>query len=284
MSKFTKFTIVYVFGPEQCEDKYYSDQTISLETNEWIKIGETQWDGELETLLSDPDIVRQKAMNRIKGEVRTGIPFPSRIFDLFVFPYRIKTDLKIRNRLCQDLYEIDNSKQMNRDRREDKFSIPAGEEFVYNVQRSKIKYAVQSIDHDLISDEEMDEEQLHQIIKLCRFFNNINLDNNAEETENERETGTRKKNLDLDLVFADVENPEVVLKNGKGDDVVDNEGVPVTAVYVGDNKFDCRGEIARTSPLAKKYLNEFAGMDLKTVNGNEYWYYNGQKLTSLRKN
>lgn len=282
MSKITKFTIVYVFGPEQCEDKYYSDKIISLDANEWIKIGETQWEGELETLLSNPDIVRQKAMSRIKGESRTGIPFPSRIFDLFIFPYRIKTDLKIRNRLCQDLYEIDNSKQMNRERREDKFSIPAGEEFVYNVQRKKIKYAIQSIDHDLIADEE-DEERVQQIIKLCRF-NNINLDSDAEESEKEMETGTRKKNLDLDLVFADVENAEVVLKNGKGEEVVDKNGVPVTAIYVGDNKFDCRGEIARTSPLAKKYLNEFAGMDLKTVNGNEYWYYNGQKLTSLRKN
>ena len=49
-------------------------------------------------------------------------------------------------------------------------------------------------------------------------------------------------------------------------------------------KFECRGEISRTSPLAKKYLNQYAGMNLTTVNGNEYWYYNGQKLSSLRKN
>lgn len=283
MSKFTKFTIVYVFGPEQCEDKYFSDQMISLKDNEWVKIGETKYEGVLDSLLADPDVVIKAAMKRIKGESRTGIPFPSRIFDLFIFPYKIKTDNKIRTRLCQDLYEIDNSKQMNRERREDKSSIPAGEEFVYNVQRSKIKYAVQSIDHDLISDEEMDEEQLWQIIQICRF-NNINLDNDAEESEKERETGTRRKNLDLDLIFAEVENAEVVLKNSKGEEVVDDLGVPVTAIYVGDNKFECRGEIARTSPLAKKYLNEYAGMNLTTVNGNEYWYYNGRKLTSLRKN
>ena len=283
MSRFTKFTIVYVFGPEQCEDKYFSDQMISLKDNEWVKIGETKYEGELDSLRADPDVVIKAAMKRIKDESRTGIPFPSRIFDLFIFPYKVKTDNKIRTRLCQDLYEIDNSKQMNRERREDKSSIPAGEEFVYNVQRSKIKYAVQSIDHDLISDEEMDEEQLHQIIKICRF-NNINLDNDAEESEKERETGTRRKNLDLDLVFAEIEDAEVVLKNSKGEDVVDNEGMPVTAKYIGDNKFECRGDIGRSSSLAKKYLNDYAGMKLTTVNGNEYWYYKGKKLTSLRKN
>lgn len=53
---------------------------------------------------------------------------------------------------------------------------------------------------------------------------------------------------------------------------------------MGGGKFECRGEIARTSPLAKKYLNMYAGMNLTTVNGNEYWYYKGRKLTTLRKN
>ena len=60
--------------------------------------------------------------------------------------------------------------------------------------------------------------------------------------------------------------------------------IDLIAKYIGDNKFECRGEISRTSPLAKKYLNLYAGMNLTTVNGNEYWYYKGQKLTSLRKN
>ena len=201
---------MYVFGPEQCEDKYFNDQMLSLQANEWVKIGETKYDGELDTLLNEPDRIKDKAMSRIKEESRTGIPFPSRIFDLFVFPYAIKTDKKIRTRLCQDLFEIDNSQQMNRERREDKYSIPAGVEFVYNVQRSKIKYAVQSIDHDLIV-EEQDEECLHQLIKICQF-NDINLDNDAEEAETERETGTRRKNLNLDMIFGETENAEIILK------------------------------------------------------------------------
>ncbi len=282
MSRFTKFTIVYVFGPEQCVDKYFGDKKISLEENEWVKIGETSYEGELDSLLLDTEKIQEKAMERIKRESRTGIPFPSRIYDLFLFPYRNKTDNLIRTRLCQDLYEIDNSKQMNKERRDDKFHIPAGEEFVYNVQRSKIKYAVQSIDHELIANQE-DEEAILQICRMSKF-NDKDLNADAGETEKEIESGVRQKRLDLDMIFGDVENAIVTLKKSNGENVVDNNGELITAIYKGDGKFECRGEIARTSPLAKKYLNEFAGMDLNTVNGNEYWYYNDQKLTSLRKN
>lgn len=278
-----KFTIVYVFGPIQCEDKYFNDDLISLKENEWIKIGETSTNVELDDLISDYDRVKDEAMPRVKNEPRTGIPFPSKIYDVFIFPYKIKTDNKIRTRLCNDLYEIDNSRQRNKELRKEKHIIPSGEEFVYNVQRSKIKYAVQSIDHDLIANE-VDEEKLKQLIKMCRF-NDINLNSDAEETEKEKEKGTRKPNLDLDLIFENDPNAEIILKNSKGEDVVDPQTCePITATYIGDNKFECRGEIARTSPLAKKYLNQYGGMNLTTVNGNEYWYYKGKKLTSLRKN
>ena len=117
---------------------------------------------------------------------------------------------------------------------------------------------------------------------MCQF-NDINLNSDAEETEKEK--GTRRANLDLDKIFENDENAIVVLCNSKGEDVVDSAtGEIITAKYIGDNKFECRGEISRTSPLAKKYLNLYAGMNLTTVNGNEYWYYKGQKLTSLRKN
>jgi len=281
MSK-KQFTIVYVFGPLQCEDKYFNDEIISLDKNEWVKIGETSTNANLDDLISDYDRVKDEAMPRVKSEPRTGIPFPSKIFDVFIFPYRIKTDEKIRNRLCHDLYEIDNSKQFNKELKNGKHIIPSGQEFVYNVQRSKIKYAVQSIDHDLVSNE-TDEEKIKDLIKICKF-NDIDLNCDAEETEKEKEKGTRKANLDLDLVFENDDNPMIILKNSKGEEVVDADGETITAKYIGDNRFECRGEISRTSPLAKKYLNLFAGMNLTTVNGNEYWYYKGQKLTSLRKN
>lgn len=76
----------------------------------------------------------------------------------------------------------------------------------------------------------------------------------------------------------------MTLTNGTGDVVVDEFGNPITAKYVGDNKFECRGEVKRSSPLALQYLNSCCGKNLITVNGNEYWRFEGQKLSDLRKN
>jgi hypothetical protein len=75
-----------------------------------------------------------------------------------------------------------------------------------------------------------------------------------------------------------------LLTDGSGNEVKDENGVPITAKYIGDNFFECRGEKGRSSYFAKKYLNQYAGMNLQTVNGNEYWTFNGKKLTLLRKN
>ena len=38
MKEQPKFTIVYVFGPEQCEKKYFKDELLSREAGEWVKI------------------------------------------------------------------------------------------------------------------------------------------------------------------------------------------------------------------------------------------------------
>ena len=137
---------------------------------------------------------------------------------------------------------------------------------------------------------------------LCKYFGKIanlidgktingiemftygSMDDENTNQETGKKNTERKKRLDLDLVFNGIDNVEIVLKNGRGDDVVDENGATITAKYVGGCKFNCRGEIGRTSPLAKKYLNLYAGMNLTTVNGNDYWYYNGQKLSALRKN
>ena len=50
-----QFTIVYIFGPTQCEEKYFNDEIISLEANEWIKIGETSSNEDLDCLVADYD-------------------------------------------------------------------------------------------------------------------------------------------------------------------------------------------------------------------------------------
>ena len=92
----------------------------------------------------------------------------------------------------------------------------------------------------------------------------------------------RKPNLDLDMILE--EGAEVVLTDGSGAIIEDENHEAIKAYYRGSNKFECMDEIGRSSYFAKKYLNMYGGKNLSTVNGNEYWTYNGQKLTSLRKN
>ena len=150
MKEKPNFTIVYVFGPMQCEEKYFNDELLTRDASEWVKIGETLYRGNIDDVT--PESLKDVAIARIKNESRTGIPFVSKIFDVFIFPFKPKTDDLLRKRLCNELFEIENSKQINRQLKEveDKYVIKSGQEFVYDIKRSKIKYAVQSVDHDLL--------------------------------------------------------------------------------------------------------------------------------------
>lgn len=279
------YTIVYVFGPEQCEDKYFKDEVLSREAGEWVKIGETGFRGSIENITDE--IIRKEALGRIRQESRTGIPVTSVLYDVFIFPYKSHTDDRIREILCKEIYEMENSRQINKELEENK--IPAGKEFVYGVRRRNIKFAVQSMDHDLIADAydaEDADSQIKVLAKIC-YCNNVII--KKEDNSSDEETTTlltRKPRLDLDLVFPD-EDVEytVILTDGCGNEIKDHEtNEPITAKYIGGNMFECRGEEGRSSYFAKKYLNLYGGKNLTTVNGNEYWTYNGQKLTSLRKN
>ena len=271
-----KYTIVYVFGPMFCYKKYREDQLLSIEKGEWVKIGETEYNGEIEE-----KSIMQRAMYRINQESRTGIPVISTIYDVFIYPYKKNTDNIVRGRLCSEMFEIDNSKQINKEQTNGDYEVKAGNEFVYTVSRSKILYAVQSIDHEKIADavEERDNEQILLMAEICHFNNKI-LDNNQDET-GDTEQGQRKSRLDLDSILE--KDAEVVLTKNSGEIVVDENGEAIKATYIGGNKFECKGEFSRSSPLALKYLNLYAGTNLSTVNGNEYWRFEGQKLTSLRR-
>lgn len=280
MSKIFDFTIVYVFGPEVCEEKYFNDEVLFRESGEWVKIGETGFRGNIEDVTNE--IMKKAAMARIRNESRTGIPVTSMLYDVFIFPYEPHTDDKIREKLCSEIYDIENSRQINRELDEDR--IPAGKEFVYGVRRSNIKYAVQSFDHDLIAEAEeaKDDAKLKVIAKIC-YCNNIiiNKENNSAD-ENGTALMKRKPNLDLDMILE--EDAEVILTDGSGTIIEDDNHEAIKAYYRGSNKFECRGEIGRSSYFAKKYLNMYGGKNLSTVNGNEYWTYENQKLAALRKN
>jgi len=286
MRKDSNFTIVYVFGPEQCEDKYLNNDVLKREAMEWVKIGQTDFVGNIEDVT--PEILKEQSMARIKGEIRTGIPVTCKIYDVFIFPKiiengvqkNVKIDGLIRGKLCNELYDdIENSMLINKEVRADKTRIQAGDEFVYGASRPKILYAVQSYDHELFQNADYD---VNMLATICRC-NNKDINSGAQDDDNERlASRSRKPTLDLNRILN--EGDEVVLTNGSGETIVDENGLPITAKYVGDNKFNCRDIIKRSSPLALDYLNKYGGKNLSTVNGNDYWRFNGQKLSSLREN
>ena len=124
-------------------------------------------------------------------------------------------------------------------------------------------------------------------LKAVDLNDNCMKENNQPE---ERETvlNKRKPRLNLDMIFNDqVPNEDgkfiVVLTDGSGNEVKDANNNLITAIYIGNNVFECRGERGSSSYLAKEYLNKYAGKNLQTINGNEYWTYNGKELASLRK-
>ena len=282
MKEQPNFTIVYVFGPEQCEEKYFKDEVLTRDAGEWVKIGETGFKGDIETITDE--IMKKEALCRILQESRTGIPVTSALYDVFIFPYKSHTDDSIRDILCKEIYEMENSRQINKELEDGK--IPAGKEFVYGVRRRNIKFAVQSFDHDLIAkayDSDDAETQIKVLAKIC-YCNNVIIkkeDNSTEE--NNTALLSRKPRLDLDLVFNGQTPNEkgefiVELTDGSGNFVQDENGEKITATYIGSNIFECREERGSSSYFAKKYLRK------SSVNGNEYWTFNGKKLTLLRKN
>ena len=249
---------------------------------QWVKIGETGFKGDIETITDE--IMKKEALCRILQESRTGIPVTSALYDVFIFPYKSHTDDSIRDILCKEIYEMENSRQINKELEAGK--IPAGKEFVYGVRRKNIKFAVQSFDHDLIAkayDSDDAETQIKVLAKIC-YCNNVIIkkeDNSTEE--NNTALLSRKPRLDLDLVFNGQTPNEkgefiVELTDGSGNFVQDENGEKITATYIGSNIFECREERGSSSYFAKKYLRK------SSVNGNEYWTFNGKKLTLLRKN
>ncbi len=279
MKEQPRFTIVYVFGPELCEEKYFNDQLLTREAGEWVKIGETDFPVDVVDFTSDQAVL-DKVMKRINQESRTGIPVICKVYDVFIFPYKKGIDHQVRRRLCSELFDLENSKKNNEHVDTTKYIIKAGVEFVYGVTRSKILYAVQSVDHDLIAKAE-DDETIKVLIQICKF-NHKDLDNNSL-SDNNTTSGQKKANLDLDLIL-EVGAEVILTKDGANNAIIDENGEVINAEYIGGNRFSCRDEEGRSSYFAKKYLNLYGGKNLTTVNGNEYWTYNGQKLTSLRKN
>ena len=212
--------------------------------------------------------MKECALKRVKAESRTGIPVAAKIYDVFIFPHKNKNiDKIIRQRLCAELYSLENSAENNK-QIDDKETIKAGEEFVYGATRSQIKYAVQSYDHDLIVNS--NEKEIKLLAQICKC-NDIDINTNDEEEQGQILVKRRPK-LDLDTILELGAEIELTKLDGTPL-IINNESIKAT--YVGGNKINCRGEIKCTTPLARKYLNQ-------KVSGNECWRYNGEKLSHLR--
>lgn len=137
-----KRTIIYVFGPKRLASLYFSNKELEQKDGGWLKIGLTSSD-------DDDKDKRDIAMDRINGEVRTGIPEVCQLFDVFEYPEQQgKTDDKIRNILTDDIYNLECSKAHNKDI--EKYEIKAGREFVYGVTRNQVFNAVAKFERDLI--------------------------------------------------------------------------------------------------------------------------------------
>lgn len=66
-----------------------------------------------------------------------------------------------------------------------------------------------------------------------------------------------------------------------------HEGEPIKAIYSGNNKFECRGEVKSSTYLARQYINLYAldrngqRRNVYHINGNAYWTLNGTRLSDL---
>lgn len=137
-----KRTIIYVFGPKRLASLYFSNKELEQKDGGWLKIGLTSSD-------DDDRDKRDVAMDRINGEVRTGIPEVCQLLDVFEYPEQQgKTDDKIRNILTDDIYNLECSRVHNKDI--EKYEIKAGREFVYGVTRNQVFNAVAKFERDLI--------------------------------------------------------------------------------------------------------------------------------------
>lgn len=161
IAKMMKRTIIYVFGPLHLFKNYVSNQELKIENGGWLKIGQT-------TTEDDNADAWDVAMKRISREVRTGIPVPCRIFDIFEYPSKSsKIDDKIRKILAEDVYQLETSMHHNRNLISENYEVKAGREFVYGVKRSQVLNAIAKYERDLIL-EHYGKKDFDKVVKMLK--------------------------------------------------------------------------------------------------------------------
>lgn len=172
-----KRTIIYVFGPKRLSQLYFSNKELEQKDGGWLKIGLTSSN-------DDAKDKRDVAMERINGEVRTGIPEVCQLFDVFEYPEQQgNTDDKIRILLTDGIYNLECSKTHNKN--VEKYEIKAGREFVYGVTRNQVLSAIAKFERDLIL-ESFGKENFDDLMKCLK--NNKQDELLFEQTDDEQES------------------------------------------------------------------------------------------------
>ena len=261
-----QYTIVYVFGPTRCKSSYLDDELLSREKGEFVKIGKTDYSGEL--LECTVEKLKKIAIERCQQESKTGISDWCDIYDVFLFPQSTgkNVDDIIRNILCNDVYSLDNSKAERKDLKGD---IKPGKEFVYGVSRNHIKHAVESYCYQLVI---ASDDNLEEIRTICRI--NAIMTNNDEEDEelNHDKNICTRKNRDISMILSPGDTVYLTDARNKNKPVYSETGQQIEATFVGDKKFSYNGEKPKfASPLAIELIKRFTGEDYLTISGNHCW-------------
>jgi len=260
--KASKYTVVYVYGPTRCKDSYYANNVLNRENGEFVKIGKTDYDGNLDDCTEES--LKIQAINRCNQESKTGIPDWCDIYDTFIFPkISGNVDDIIRNLLCNDVYELENSKA-----EKGKGDIKPGKEFVYGVSRNHIKHSVEAYCFQQIIDSSPD--TLEDIQKLC-MINSIAITHVDDREDNEFQTTRKSRDINLILSPGDI----VYLldaRNGSKPVEDSNSNQVVHAEYVGNKKFSYNNESPMSaSRLALELIKKYKGITYDTISGYHCW-------------
>lgn len=261
------YTIVYVYGPTRCKIAYFENSVLNRENGEFVKIGKTDYTGKLDDLSEEK--LKQEAIKRYAGS-KTGNPDWCDIYQTFIFPKSNQNiDDVIRNILCNDIYNLANSKDEKKVKKGD---IEPGREFVYGVSRNHIKHAIESYSFSLFA--HADKEDLEMLQKMAEYNAMVNEDD-EDNTQEEGSTMKSQKrcNRDINLVLSP--GDIVYLKNARDSnlEVMDSKGNRVEATYLGNKRFQYKDEEPKfSSKLAIELISRYGGKTYDTINGNACWY------------
>jgi len=130
-------SLIYVFGTKRQYTNYLNGERV-----EWLKIGK-------HTTEMDVDFW-DEASSYLKGRAHTGIPEICRLYEVYAYPkMNGDYDDKFRAILTDDMFHLDCSIANNK-LIADPYEIKAGDEFVYNVNRSEVHNARKSFEHSLL--------------------------------------------------------------------------------------------------------------------------------------